>query len=538
VTEEAAVTAPAPLGRAERIVVAVVFVLGAAFLYRPMRGYFFAQHFDSVYVVQMLDGIIHHGTPVSQGSQSIGVYIADYITQPAADICKSALPAPTPASVDAFGRHAYLFLYALAPFRLIASSQVVVAAANAITFAGVPVAVYLFLRRQAVGLWFALAFCGLVLAYPGWSQAPFGQYYVDRFFVLIGLVFLLLVLERLELASLWGDRRSLVAICVLGGLGITVNERASLIVGALSAGLVVLHWRRVRQAGLLYPLIALGAVGLLWSWIYVRFVTNVPDYGSFFSSIQSFTTSMDNPTFARGVYKLLIVNAPLLLLCAAAGWRLGLLAFATLVPNIVGSVGGAEKTGWTTHYHSTYVPVLIAIGALGFVHLLRARREVAWAATGAVVVAGVALLFLDPFTINPLIRFDRGVADGNALVLAAGYDVDVGQGPLLRQIAAANQQLGGAVPKGATVTTIEAAMPALYEGRTIQFFPLAIDSADYAVLPYVGTAGGPAYTGVVSYLGQDATDQINECMRNRLAADGYNVSSPQLIGAYAVLKRG
>jgi hypothetical protein len=525
------------LGRIERIVVGAVFVLGAAFLYRPMRGYFFAQHLDSVYAVQMLDGIVRHGKPVSQVERSVQEYVVNFITKPAAQVCHAALAAPQPSRLDALNLHAYLFLYVLAPFRLLGSSQAVLAAANALTFAGVPVALYVFLRRRAVAVGFALAFCALVLAYPGWSQAPFGQYYVDRFFVLLGLVFLLLVLDRIEFESLWRSRRSLAAIVVVGVLAMTINERAALIVGVLSIGLLVLYWRSVRRAGLAVTLAALGIVGLGWSWVYIRFITQLHDYGSFISSIEHFQTEMNDPTFERGVWKLLIVNAPLLLLCLAAGWRLALLAFGSLIPNITGSIGGAEKTGWTTHYHSTYVPVLLAIAAVGFVHLLRTRREVAWPATGAVLAAAVLLLFLDPFTIRPLVRFSSGMPYENAIALAAGYDVDVGNGPALHALAASNQQLGGVVPEGTTVTTIEGAFPSLYDGRTAHFYPIAIDSADYAVLPVISTPAGLAIGGAVSYLGPQVTGQIDNCLRARLKRDGYDLDHPQLIGGFGVFRR-
>ena len=42
-----------------------------------------------------------------------------------------------------------------------------------------------------------------------------------------------------------------------------------------------------------------------------------------------------------------------------AGIRVAIIAMACLVPNVIITVGGAEFTGWTTHYHAMYFPILI-----------------------------------------------------------------------------------------------------------------------------------------------------------------------------------
>lgn len=48
---------------------------------------------------------------------------------------------------------------------------------------------------------------------------------------------------------------------------------------------------------------------------------------------------------------------------------MAILALGALVPNLLGSIGGAEKLGWTTHYHSPYFPFLVLAVLLGYARM-------------------------------------------------------------------------------------------------------------------------------------------------------------------------
>ena len=55
-------------------------------------------------------------------------------------------------------------------------------------------------------------------------------------------------------------------------------------------------------------------------------------------------------------------------------WRFGILALASMLPNLMVTVGGAEKTGFTTHYHAGYIPFLVGFAAVGYSSLINKIR--------------------------------------------------------------------------------------------------------------------------------------------------------------------
>jgi hypothetical protein len=65
-------------------------------------------------------------------------------------------------------------------------------------------------------------------------------------------------------------------------------------------------------------------------------------------------------------------------------------------------------------------------------------------------------------------------------------------------------------------------MESLYSGRTLRFFPIDIDHADYAVLFH----SGADYGGVVNFLGPAETAKVNAMIVARMQRDGYDFAHP------------
>jgi hypothetical protein len=80
--------------------------------------------------------------------------------------------------------------------------------------------------------------------------------------------------------------------------------------------------------------------------------------------------------------------------------RLALIAFGAMLPNILDNIAGAEKTGWSTHYHSVYFPFLVAAALIGFANLWkRVKTKTAqWGLLAAPLAMGAMLLFWDPYS--------------------------------------------------------------------------------------------------------------------------------------------
>ena len=85
-------------------------------------------------------------------------------------------------------------------------------------------------------------------------------------------------------------------------------------------------------------------------------------------------------------------------------------------------------------------------------------------------------------------------------------------------------------------------MPSLYGRRTIHFYPLGLNSADYAILPYTRDSfGNMRLYGAVSYRGPEATNALDGCLNKRIIAAGYTTVRQYPAGGaaqgIAVLKR-
>ncbi|MBF0293347.1 MAG: hypothetical protein HQK86_14455 [Nitrospinae bacterium] len=100
-------------------------------------------------------------------------------------------------------------------------------------------------------------------------------------------------------------------------------------------------------------------------------------------------------------------------------------------------------------------------------------------------------------------------------------------------------ELREAIPAGASVTTLENAMPSLILNHEVHYYPIAIESADYALITATPLeAGGFNYGGEVLYRGADQKKILNECLNKRLKAAGYNVDAPKkMLGGYYLLTR-
>jgi hypothetical protein len=111
----------------------------------------------------------------------------------------------------------------------------------------------------------------------------------------------------------------------------------------------------------------------------------------------------------------LLVNASLLVV-ALFDVRAALIALFLMLPNIVGTLGGAEKVGWSTHYQDEYLPALIWAALLGFVKAYATWPRIRYRAA---LLGGVALVIVFLALLNPslqLFPIDLDHADYAVLV--------------------------------------------------------------------------------------------------------------------------
>jgi len=206
-----------------------------------------------------------------------------------------------------------------------------------------------------------------------------------------------------------------------------------------------------------------------------------------------------------------------------------------MLPNIFGNIGGAEKTGWATHYHSFYFPALAWAAALGYGVLV--ERTATRKQLKAIPYAVVAVLLFLFALMNPTVAIPPGLSFANVSTsffptLADHANKYVFQSGARDAFSDAADGIEQSIPRGSVVSTIEAGMPILYPDRTLEFFPKDIDNADYAVLGAEVVDGAFVYNGTISFL-PDQRQKIDKIVIARMKRDHYDLDHPKLFPAIA-----
>ncbi len=101
-------------------------------------------------------------------------------------------------------------------------------------------------------------------------------------------------------------------------------------------------------------------------------------------------------------------------------------------------------------------------------------------------------------------------------------------------------EIAQAIPEHTIVTTVESGMPFLYHNRTIRFFPVDLEHADYAVLNFTRMPDGSvSYSGAITFLGPREQALLNDVVTARMRRDGYDLGHPVIFPSFglAVVKR-
>lgn len=510
------------MSKLEKFFVAFFFIIAlAAFQYVSKLNYYVSQ-LDSANMVENINAINFKGAPSSQINRSVNDALASVITQTANDVCSQPLISSNTESTKIFDRHAYAALYILAPFRSVFSSPSIAAFAHAIGFIGLLFSIYFFLRGKNLPIIATLAFGMMVAAHPAWSASVFGQFYSDRIFLFAGYLYVVLVHQQLTKKS---DHTGY--ILILAVLTSLIHERAALMVGGFTLVSLLLYRGWTDWSRKDVPLIAVAICTLSYAIGYLTLFNHNSDYGSFSSALVSFTDTLsNNEVFRFNLEKFLIVNLGFLIL-AVFEWRLALIAFGAMLPNIIGTIGGAEKTGWSTHYHSTYFPFLVAAASIGSIRLWQViqARSIRWVIVVPFAVIGTFLALLDPDSLSPLVKLKSSNLANNAWVKVIGVLTNSGDGVGIKNSADFRRRIAGEVPNGAVVTTFEGMFPALIGGgRILHYYPLGLGNANYAVLPYtMDNQGVMQLSGAVTYLGSKNLSELDSCLNTRIRDAGYKV---------------
>ena len=490
-------------------------------------------HTDTAFLLELTENTRVNGEPVSSILNST-IDAGRTWDQPAMEVCSSAL-IPTNSLYNILNNHAHYALFALSELTRFFSAETVLSYLNAFSFISILLITYLFLRKNKVSIFCAAFFCFIISLHPAWAFAATGDFYVDRFCMPLILAYLMgmhaLNCRSNTRLNLWAWR----GVILIGVIGAAMTERAAIMMGFATFSILFMFWgqpglnRRCRIV-----LTVLGGLFLTYALWYIKFRFN----GALDAGVG---TLVDLPHILFGVidrYKVpasqkqlsifLITNIGFLgLFSFFSGWRTIVIMLIALLPNIIVTTGGAEHTGWSTHYHSMYFPFVIYCSTIGLINLNKNKG-----------MGKYKFIRCIPFVIPIIFTWIFNPYDGSLHLpskanLQAGITNQVWQYyvdplssptiPTLKLVSGYN----AAIPYGSKVSTMEGVMISIYRKATIYYYPIGIDSADYVILQKITHPDGSFYyAGAVNYLGE--AQQLDKCLNERLIKAGYKLDQPYL----------
>ena len=395
-------------------------------------------------------------------------------------------------------------------------------------------AAFLALRRVRLGV--VVAFLALVLLWPPLSLGLAGQPYFDRLFFGFGIAAVLGTWAALFRRPIYA---SIAVIGILGGA--LTTERAALLVGFVGVVYpLALIGARVRRSQPAIIIMASGLIAMSWYvfweiWIHDFEAVNYSESLGLAGLSNTFTRLTTDPGAAQ-LQTFVLAVLPLVVLCALSPRGLPI-ALASLAPNLLITIGGAELTGFTTHYHQMYIPILVGLAAVGVArgserwsgaqrpaHTLSLSRFLLPPVTAAAfLVASITLWSQQPFApagVSDLF----GKAAGSVGVTRTADEASlrwVGDGRLER----AKRALWSA--DGRPIVAPPQLAPALQLTgvRRFQYFPFGINHAGVVIAPVAEDGRTVQWSevtpGVFSSLPAERAKAIDSCIRQRLSAGDF-----------------
>lgn len=508
------------------LLLTIVFLIASSYYSRPRYVG------DTAIFAQIVENIAHTGKAESNifanTQDCIDRFICGMpVEERLAD--ESAFEPPVEQSRNMLRFHNYLILYLLAPFCFFMSGFACVTIAQSVSLAFSLFFCILIMRNRKVPYPMIIVACILLTAHPGWSiPAVRGAFYPDRLFMGTGM-YLAWACDRAP----FNKYHFIVAtiLCML------VGERGALYAGMFILAYTIFYWKQTPQARKLR--LAMGVVAVAYAGIVMKFFLENMFYSGIGNISSFFSWYLTVPENVQKVILFLLINF-LFLIVAMVDWRAFIIGMASMIPNLLYNVGGAEKIGWSLHYHVFYFVFLMWAVTRGVskLYFMADRRGVIrnlpYAAT---LVTAIIVSLLNPTDLD--ISFSTSNISNNFLVSCTKEikeDYFLGGRATRKDF---DIFIKENIPDGSTVSTVEAGMCALLHSK-VRLFPIGIKNADFALCTYSKEEEGYSYSGSVVYGGAGNTEIFDEGVTRMLEEYGYDMQNPILFPQYglALLKKG
>lgn len=325
----------------------------------------------------------------------------------------------------------------------------------------------------------------LFLASPILIGAINGQPYFDKMFFGPCIAILFLLLRNKE-----NKRYRVQKIVILLVLSFTLSERISLMAALMVFAVLILFWREV---GLKYreALIIVGTclVGIFWYLLWSKVISWNPDMQN--TSFQYFLPNFRDLFFGfrKANFIIFSLNVLPLLILTLLKFRYSIIALCVVTPNLIVNIGGAELAGYSTHYHSVYLPILMCLGTLAIIDenekaITRMKQSVLMSLSIALTISGA----INTARINTNLDL-KGALQIQIQEAADAFGV-IPDSKMAQRNAMKSEleELFAIFRENAdqTISAPESFMPALTSMGfgSVNYFPIGVGSDDLLVVPF------------------------------------------------------
>jgi uncharacterized membrane protein YwzB len=188
------------------------------------------------------------------------------------------------------------------------------------------------------------------MLYPGWSWSIQGQPYVDRFYMPFSMLLFYIIHTENKIS---------LKLILITAISCLIAEKTIIYNAIFFASFLFLNFRAINKKNK-YLFILLILILIILSYYLTNFYINNLYYSTAIpKSIDSIIGLFQSQSFKNGTISLILISVPLLIPPLIYQKKLFILAVIMLLPNIFGNIGGAEKIGFSTHYHALYFGFII-----------------------------------------------------------------------------------------------------------------------------------------------------------------------------------
>ena len=438
------------------------------------------------------------------------------------DICAADLNAHPylNSQYNHFKFHSYFILYPISFLLSIFSTEYTINWINFFAFTSFIFIIFYILQENKVNKIYSILIVFLVSLHPCWSWAIQGQPYVDRWYLPFGiLIFYFIQKQKTVLSPAY-------LLIILSSL---LVEKV-LIYNALFISIYSILF--YKDKNIFLSRIFIGLISLILFYILVHYYIVNGYYSSAIpTSFGALISNLSYPGALNGAISLIVVNLPFLLPALFFRPKLFLIAVALLVPNLIGNIGGAEKIGFMTHYHTLYFPFVTYAFICSAATIYQKYNKL-----------GKRILILGYITLSSYLYSHVNFKSDNTITIVRNFNL-VYLSDFYNDFVIKRKQynekeiIQASIPPNAMISSVEQGMVFAYKNIDLHIYPLNLEKADFLVLQYRLDNSKYTYSGYFGYLGQEHNNKVDACLQPRLDKS-FDTKSPIILNqSLALLKR-